>query len=343
MLKYQDGYDHYAADGVTGDIVAPYLTQAGYDIRNASASTFEIAAGRRAGAHALKFNVARNSATNASLSRSFTPSGNYACFGFAMNASGSRMRICRIENVVDIDWDLTTGKVMVGSQLGATALILNAWYYFEVEIDVSNKQARIWANNELQLTVDLTSVTIPTLLTIVWGQVGTAPNAGTQLLDDFYMLDGSGTDLTTRLQPIEITTRAPSADITTEWELVVNGASPAPTAHYQVAAQLQPNKANAPYLQSNTAAATDMFRSNTSLPTQNQIFAVSVLAYARKGDLDQRSLGLLTKIEGGAETEVQLALTETFAYYQATYAKAPGNVTWTPNIVESLQFGIRTR
>lgn len=343
MLKYQDGFDHYAADGVKGDVVEPYLTQAGYTVRNSSATTFEIAAGRRTGAHALKFNVTRNSATNASLSRSFTPSGNYACFGFAMNASGSRMRICRIENVVDVDWDLTTGKVMVDSQLGATALILNAWYYFEVEVDASNKQARIWANNELQLTVDLASVTIPAVLTIVWGQVGTAPNAGTQLLDDFYMLDASGTGNVTRLQPIEITTRAPTADVLAEWELVANGASPAPTAHYQVAAQLEPNKANAPYLQSNTAGATDIFRSDTALPTQNQIFAVSVLAYARKGDLDARSLGLITKIQGGAETEVQLALTESFAYYQATYEKAPGNAAWTPNIVESLQFGIRTR
>lgn len=343
MFKFCDGFDHYAADGATGVVVEPYLTAAGYTVRNQTATTFVIAAGRRTGAHALQFNVTRNSATNASLSWSFTPSGNYACFGFAMNASGSRMRIARIENVVDIDWDLTTGKIMVGSQLGAAPLILNAWYYFEIEVDYSNKNCKIWANNELQLTVDLSSLTFPTILTIVWGQVGTAPNGGTQLLDDFYVIDGSGTRNNARLQPVEVTTRAPSADITTEWEIVANGATPAPTTHWSVVAQLEPNAANKPYLQSNTAGATDLFRSNTALPTQNQIFAVSVLAYARKGDLDNRSIGLITQPSGGTENEVQLALTESFKYYQATYEQAPGGTDWTPNNVESLQFGIRTR
>lgn len=343
MFKFTDGFDHYADDGVNGATIQPYLEAAGYTVRNASATTFAIAAGRRTGAHALQFTVARNSATNASLTWGFTPAGQYACFGFAMNASGSRMRICRIENVVDVDWDVTTGKIMVGSQLGVAPLILNAWYYFEIEVDIANKVVRIWANNELQLTVDVSATTLPTVYNIVWGQVGTAPDAGVQLLDDFYVIDGAGTTNTARLQPIEVTTRAPTADITTEWTIVANGANPAPTTHYAVAAQLQPNAANKPYLQSNTAGATDLFRSNTVLPTSNQIFAVSVLAFARKGDLDNRALGLLVQPSGGQETEVQLALTETFKYYQATFEAVPGGGTWNNNNVESLQFGIRTR
>jgi hypothetical protein len=343
MFKFCDGFDHYAADGVKGATVQPYLEAAGYTVRNASDTTFAIAPGRRTGAHALQFSVARNSATNASLSWGYTPSGGYACFGFAMNASGSRMRICRIENVIDVDWDVTTGKVMVGAQLGVAALILNAWYYFEIEIDIANKVARIWANNELQLTVSLASTTLPTVYNIVWGQVGTAPDAGVQLLDDFYVIDGSGVNNVARLQPIEVTTRSPDTDITTEWSIVANGATPAPTNHYSIAAQLEPNAANKPYLQSNTAGATDLFRSNFALPTANQIFAVSVLAYARKGDLDERALGLLVQPEGGTESEVQLALSENFKYYQATYEKAPGGTDWSKNSVESLRFGIRTR
>lgn len=343
MFKFCDGFDHYAADGVTGATIQPYLEAAGYTVRNASATTFAIDAGRRTGAHALKFTVARNSATNASLSWGFTPSGNYLCFGFAMNASGSRMRICRIENVIDIDWDTSSGKMMVGSQLGVAALILNAWYYVEVEVDISNKVARIWANNELQLTVDLSATTLPTIYNIVWGQVGTAPDAGVQLLDDFYVIDGSGTNNTTRLQPIEVTTRTPDTDITAEWSIVANGATPAPTKHATVAAQLEPNGANKPYLQSNTAGATDLFSSGFALPTSNQIFAVSVLAYARKGDLDQRAIGLLVQPQGGTETEVQLALSETFKYYQATFEKVPGGGDWSKNNVESVRFGIRTR
>lgn len=342
-IKFCDGFDHYAEDGVKGTTLEPYLTDNGYTVRNANDATFAVAPGRRTGAHALQFTVARNSSTNASLSWGFTYTGTYVCFGFAMNASGSRMRICRIENVIDIDWDVTTGKISVNGDLGLNPLILNAWYYFEVECDFAAKTVKIWANNELQLTVDISSVSQPPMATIVWGQVGTAPEAGTQLIDDFYVMDGSGSVNTTRLNPVEITTRAPSADITTEWEIVPNGATPAPTTHWSVVSQLQPRKANAPYLQSNTAGATDLYRSNTVLPTNNKVFAVSIIAYARKGDVDDRKIGLLVQPDGGTASETQLSLTESYKYYQATFETVPGGGEWNQGNVEALQFGIRTR
>lgn len=342
-IKFCDGFDHYAEDGVKGTTLEPYLTDNGYTVRNANDATFAVAPGRRTGAHALQFTVARNSSTNASLSWGFTYTGTYVCFGFAMNASGSRMRICRIENVIDIDWDVTTGKISVNGDLGLNPLILNAWYYFEVECDFAAKTVKIWANNELQLTVDISSVSQPPMATIVWGQVGTAPEAGTQLIDDFYVMDGSGSVNTSRLNPVEITTRAPSADITTEWEIVPNGATPAPTTHWSVVSQLQPRKANAPYLQSNTAGATDLYRSNTVLPTNNKVFAVSIIAYARKGDVDDRKIGLLVQPDGGTASETQLSLTESYKYYQATFETVPGGGEWNQGNVEALQFGIRTR
>lgn len=341
MFKFSDGFDQYAADGVTGPTIQQYLEANGYVVTNATATTFAIAAGRRAGAHALQFTVARNSSTNASLQWSFTPSGGLAVFGFAMYATGSRMRIARIANVVDIDWDTATGKMKVGSQLGVNPLILSAWYYIEIRIDIAGKSVQIFANNELQLTVDVSSVTLPALYSIVWGQVGTAPDAGVQLLDDFYALDGSGARNTDRLGPIEVTTRAPTADAgPNEWTPVNVTGNP---THASIVSQLEPNKAGAPYLQSNQAGAQDIFRSNAVLPTANQIFAVSVLAYARKGDLDDRKIGLILKPDGSAGSEIQLSLSETFKYYQATYEQVPGGGDWSQNAVESLLFGVVTR
>lgn len=340
MFKFCDGFDQYAAEGVTGPTLQPYLEANGYTVTNATATTFSVVAGRRAGARALQFSVARSSTTNASLQWGFTPTGNLAVFGFAMYATGSRMRIARIANVIDIDWDTTTGKMKVGSQLGVNPLILSAWYYIEIRIDIAAKSVQVFANNELQLTVDVSTSSLPTLYSIVWGQVGTAPEAGVQWLDDFYALDGSGTKNIDRLGPVEITTRTPTADVAVAWTVV---GTPAPATHAAVAAQLEPNKTGAPYLQSNTAGAADIFRSNTVLPTDNQIFAVSVLAYARKGDLDDRKIGLLIQPEGGQSNEVQLSLAETYKYYQATYESVPGGGAWSKNSVESLQFGIVTR
>lgn len=341
MFKFCDGFDHYAPDGTTGPTIEGYLTAAGYTVRNALATTFAIVAGRRAGAHALQFSVAAGSSVNASISWSFTNTHRYTCFGFALYATGARMRICRIENVIDVDWDPTTGKIKVGDALGASPLILAAWYYFEIEIDSDAMTAKVFANNELQITVDLTAagVTVPSVKTITWGQSGTMSTAGVQWLDDFYVIDGTGTRNNARLNPIEVSTRAPSADVTAEWS-VVNSSK---TNHWEIVSQLLPGASNAPYLQSNIAGAKDIYRSNATLPSSNTIFAVSVLAYARKGDLDNRSLGLVVQVDGGAANEVQLALTETFKYYQATHETVPGGGDWTQNVVESLNFGIVTR
>lgn len=338
-LKFIDGFDHYADIGKKGAILEQYLQAAGYDIRNATDTTFAIDAGRRDGAKSLKFTVARDSSVNASLSWSFTPATDYACFGFAFKGTGSRMRLARVENLFDLEWDVETGKLRVEQQLGVNPLILNAWYYIECEIDKAAKTVKIHANGELQLTVP-TSTTFPAKLTLVWGQVGTAPNAGVLYIDDFYAMDAQGTNNTTRLGPIEISTRAPTADILKEWEIANSDTI---TNHFQVASQLEPGRAGAPYLQSNKAGAKDIFRSNSVLPTDNKIFGVAVIAYARKGDLDDRKLGLVVQPSGGTESETQVPLTENYRYYQATHEKNPNGGDWNRNNVESLQFGIITR
>ncbi|EBI5392123.1 hypothetical protein DRC10_23800, partial [Salmonella enterica] len=64
---------------------------------------------------------------------------------------------------------------------------------------------------------------------------------------------------------------------------------------------------------------------------------------ARKGDLDDRKLGLVVNTEGGTPTEIQVPLTESYKYYQASFEQAPGGSDWNQNNVESLQFGIITR
>lgn len=338
MLKHQDGFDHYADIGKKGTVVEPYLKAAGYDIRNSTDDTFQIDVGRRDGAKSLKFTVERNSSTNASLSWGFTPAGNYACFGFAMKANGSRMRVCRIDNLVDVEWSSDDGKLEIDGQKGVNPLILNAWYYFELELDKAAKKVTVWVNNEKQIEATLTAAW-PERLVISWGQVGTAPDAGIQYLDDFYAMDDSGSINTTRLGPIEVATRAPTADIAKEWE-VVNGTT---ENHYQVAAQLEPGRPNAPYLQSNKSGAKDVFRSNAVLPTNNKVFGVSVIAYARKGDLDDRKLGMMIQTEGGTEKETQVPLTEDYKYYQVTHEQTPGNTDWNKQNVEALEFGIVTR
>jgi hypothetical protein len=87
---------------------------------------------------------------------------------------------------------------------------------------------------------------------------------------------------------------------------------------------------------------TDKFTSNVVLPNANQIFAVALTSYARKGDLDNRNLGMTIGTAGG-DVEVQVGLDTAFAYKQTIFEQAPGGATWTQNLVESSNFGIIAR
>lgn len=343
MLKFMDGFDHYAPTDTKGAVLTKYLAAAGYDVRNAADTTFQVVAGRRAGAQALRFAITAAATVNPSLSWGFTSNASLVVFGFALQASGTRMRICRIENVVDVDWDTSNGKVKVTQTngtvlLGASPLIMNAWYYFEIEVDSANHEVRIWANNELQLTVPWTD-SAPAKYTIVWGQTAQTGVAGTQDIDDFYALDSSAGQRIKRLEPCEVATRMPTADITTEWTPV--GAA-AGASHYSIAAQTLALENNKPYLQSNVNGQTDQFRSNATLPSANTVYGVGVAVLAKKGDVDNRSIGIKL-VAGGQATETQIALTESYKYYQVTAEQAPDGFDWTQNKVESSEFGVVTR
>lgn len=346
MLRWIDGFDHYMAIGQTGATVQKYLEAAGYVVRNASATTFAIAEGRQAGQGALQFSVAANASVVPSISYGYSPAtATKVVFGFALKATGARMRVCRVESVIDLNWNATSGKLEATysgqTYTGASVLILNAWYFIEVVVDVANDTVTVYANNELQLTQPFAEA-MPSPVTITWGQTATQSAAGVQLIDDFYILDNNGGVRVDRVGPAAVATRRPSADVTTQWAIVPNGTTPAPTTHFSVAGQLGALETNKPYLQSNINGDKDEFKSNDLLPNNNQIYGVGVVALARKGDLDQRSLGLYMKVSG-TESEVQVALTESNKYLQATLETPPGGGDWSQNIVEASSFGIITR
>ena len=252
------------------------------------------------------------------------------------------MRVCRIEGgVLDLDWDATTGKLKIGTTLGAAVLILNAWYFIEVVMDTSASTISIYANDELQMTVPM-STAPANPVTITWGQTATQTATGEQTIDDLYVLDNATGTRIDRLGPCSVNTRFPTADITTQWTIVANGASPAPTNHYDVAAQLSALETNKPYLQSNINGNEDEFRSNAVLPNSNTIYGVGLVALARKGDLDDRKLGLKLTVSSVSD-EKQITLVEANKYIQSTYETPPGGGTWSQNAVETATFGIVTR
>ena len=336
MLLYNDGFDHYAAKAEIAANITSYLQAAGYVVNNATNATFQIADGQDANSLDLKMTIQAGSGTLPSFSRSVTTNASLVVFGFSFRGNTSRIRFARIAGVIDLDWDTATGKMKVGAALGNDVIILNAWWYIEIEVDKAANKVRVWANDTQQLEVDLPGA-VGNTYTITWGLSAASASAATIEIDDAYILDNSGGTNNARLGPVQIITRAPTADVTTQWTPV--GAS---GSHYSILAQLSPGAANAPYLQANVDGKTDKFTSNVVLPNANKIFAVSLVSYARKGDLDNRNLGMTVGTAGG-DVEQQVPLDTTFAYKQSIYEQAPGGVAWTQNLVESSSFGIIAR
>lgn len=337
MLLFTDGFDQYAPTNASAPDIVSYLQAAGYVVNNATNTTFNIANGQDSGSLGLKMTVAANSATPPSFQRSVTSAATKVVFGFSFRGTQSRLRFARIAGVIDLDWDTTTGKMKVGSVLGNDVIIMNAFWFIEIDIDKTANEIKVYANDTLQLTVPLPGG-VGTVYTITWGMTTSSATAGTIEIDDLYVLDNSGGSNNARLGPVQVITRVPTADVPTpQWTAVGSTGS-----HASILAQLSPGAANAPYVQANVEGKTDKFTSNVVLPNSNQIYAVALVAYARKGDLDDRKLGLAIGTAGG-DTEVQVPLETGFQYKQVIFEQAPGNVPWTQNTVESSNFSIIAR
>lgn len=336
MLLLTDGFDHYADKTETAANITSYLQAAGYTVNQATNQTFQIADGQDTTSLGLKMSIAASSATPPSMSRAVTSAATLVVFGFSFRGAQSRLRFARIAGVIDLDWDVATGKMKVGNLLGVDVIILNAFWFIEIEIDKTANEVRVWANDTLQLTVPLPGG-VGTLYTITWGMTTTSAVAGTIEIDDFYVADNSGGVNNERLGPVQIITRAPTADVLTEWTPVGSTGS-----HFSILAQLSPGAVNKPYLQANVEGKRDRFTSNVVLPNANRIFGVALTSYAKKGDLDDRKLGMTIGTAGG-DTEVQVPLQTNYAFQQTVFEQAPGGQTWNQNLVESSNFGIVAR
>lgn len=336
-MLFTDGFDHYAASTEGAANITAYLQAAGYTVNNATNTTFAFANGQDAGSLGLKMTVVANSATPPSLSRAITTTASLIVFGFSFRGTQSRLRFARIAGVIDLDWDPATGKMKVGSVLGTDVIIMNAFWFIEIEIDKTANEVRIWANDTPQLTVPLPGG-VGNTHTITWGISNAATTAATIEIDDFYVVANDGGQNASRLGPVQVVTRAPSTDVPPMGWTPVGSTG----THSSILAQLSPGAANAPYLQANVEGKTDAFTSNTVLPNSNQVYAATLVAYARKGDLDNRNLGLVVETSGGA-TEVQVPLDTAFKFQQVIFEQAPGGLPWNQNRVESSAMKIIAR
>lgn len=337
MYLLSDGFDHYVNKGAPASSIKRYLEEAGYSVTNESDDKLEVVDGTDEGSLALKFTTTLGASTPASVKREVDSGEASLCvFGFGFRGTGQRLRMARINDAIDVDWDAATGKIKVGEVYGEKVIILNAWLYIEIEVDKGQGEIRVWANDALQLTAPIDPEQ-PDEFTIEWG--GSSVGTGSVEIDDFSIVDSQPGEYTSRVGPLAIITRKPTADAgPNDWLLV---GSPSAT-HFPIMAQMDPGRPNAPYLQANIEGREDMFSSNTVLPNANEVVAVSLVSYARKGDLDERAIGMKIKTSSG-DSEVLSELTEDYRFHNIPLEQAPGSLPWTKERVEASEFGIVAR
>ena len=319
----------------------PAFTGAGnnaiYDINTSSgAQVGWCLVGARSGQTNSTATIYVSMAPPTTFSRTFTTTSNKVVIGFAHEAT-ARGRIFSIAGLLDMDWP--AGIQMLGVA-GASVPIRNTWYYYEVVIDKEANKVYLYVNDTLDITADLPGAGVTmTDYALTW----TAENGAVARIDDLYLLDAAitgGSTLTSRLKPISIGLRLPTADVLADWD----ASDPGP--HYPLVGLLPPSSAS--YVRSATSGEQDLYSSDTPLPegagtSAAPIIAVGVVALAQKSDLDNRQLGLVVGEVGNQKEVIDTQLSITSEYSYGIFETAPGDVPWTASDVQSLPFGIAVR
>jgi hypothetical protein len=325
----------------TATWVKPAFTGAGtnaiFDINTSSgAQVGWCLVGARSGQINSTATIYVSLAPPTTVSRTLTSVESKVVIGFAHRAT-ARGRIFAIKDLLNMDWP--AGIEILGVR-GASVPIRNTWYYYEVEIDKQANKIRLYVNDTLDITADLPAAGMGmTTYTLTWE----AENGAVARIDDLYLLDSDitgGSTLTSRLKPISIPLRLPTADVSANWDASESG------PHWPLVGMLPPSTDS--YVRSATSGEQDLYSSDTALPpgagtASAPIIAVGVIALAQKSDLDNRQLGLVVGAPGNQTEVIDTVLSTTMEYSVALFEKAPGDVAWDANNVVSTPFGITVR
>lgn len=320
-LKFMEGFDQF--DGEQ-DLPALLIT-AGYT----ASGSLAITDGRNAATKALRIGDDTN---GGNFGRTFASAQQIVCFGFAYRAAAERSAIMQITDVLTLAWDVATGKISINGNAGAATIVLAVWYYFEIVVDKTLGEIRVYINNELDLTVALPGgAAFITTFVCAW----TSPGDSKQV-DDLVFVDAATGAYTNRMGPVQITARTPSIDVDAEWAAATG------SDRFEMVNNVPVVPAD--FIQSNTSNAYSTFLSDTTVADPDNILAVGLVVRARKSDVDNRQLGLVVGTKAGPNKEVlqpTLQITDTYSY--AIFETDPGNVAWDDISVSDTAFGVVVR
>lgn len=258
-MFFIDGFEQFFFDGDN----AAFMRRAGYELFG----SYGFAQGRKNGASIM---IGRGG-----LSRSFPSGGDKFSVGFAfrMTTRGNLVGIEAGEEVLRVGVDPITGLVTSGDIEGMIIPLKTRWYYCEVEINKTSKEAKVFINGKLDLTVPVPDAVATAKDLKITLRSFTGTDFAEMLFDDFYVTDGA------RVGPITITTRFPAKDVSKDW--FVAGAE----GHAEAVAVLPPDLLDR-FIYAGHDGATDSFTSSTELSEETEVKGVTLVTLIRKATVD---------------------------------------------------------
>lgn len=298
-VLFHDGLDHYGAGNIPNSLAqVGGFVASGYSIPTQTISLQETYArytAARTGSP-LSCGASLNSSNVANqiwIQRAVPTWATRLVFGFAFRVNAApttETQILELNSTLQlmIQADL---KVKV---FGATAnytVELGVYYFGEIQIDTAGN-ATLWISNTQVATATGRNATVTS-----WHLMAkntSAVQANLINVDDIYVLDGSGTQNTSRLGRTNSVIRIPTATVEAGFS-VSSGAA----LNHTYVNKISP-LGDSSYVKSNKAVR-DLYGNNAAMLTAKPIRAISIITSARREDVDD--FRIIPVVKSGSATK----------------------------------------
>jgi hypothetical protein len=342
-VLFHDGLDHYGTGNISNSLAqAGGFVASGYSIPTQTISlqtTYaRYAAARTGAAQSCGASLSTSNAANQIwIQRAVPVWSTRLVFGFAFKvnaAPASETQILELNAELQL-FVLPDLTVRMFGAVQQYKLELGVYYFAEVQI-AKDGSAEFWISNTKVAARTGVLATVTSLH--VMAKNTTAAQSGWMYVDDFYMLDGSGTTNTSRLGRTNSILRIPTA--TVEAGFSVSSGS---NANHTYVASISP-VGDASYVKANKDLQ-DLYSNPTALLSALSIKAVSVITSSRREDGDDQKVypvmksGTVAK-DGLPYSQTQYNYTGNFQVFETDPAT---NARWLRAAVSAASWGQRLK
>ena len=234
------------------------------------------------------------------------------------------------------------GEQVIDDFLGRTTCPLHqgCWYYLEfqntidttsgyIEVRVNGRTEFTFAGNTLLAGSDAAN-------RVIFGGVSAAQilgNPHTFTLDDFYVLDNTGSYNNTFLGDIRIEALFPNSDGTVQWAVSTVG------ANYQMVDETLPNS-DQDYTETSSPGNRDRFHMTDMAVNSAYIFGIYTLLETRKNNAGDRTIRPVITTNGSTYVGSNVNINTDYQYWDQIWEQNPVQATsWSIADVNSFQIG----